>query len=135
MSAPGGPYLDDRYGRVALMHGVDLVYKVPPYEVEVQGTGPNVLTPQEAQRMAALGFDVVRLGIIWKGLEPGTAQVNDSVDMFPRLTPPIWSRSVRRRRVGRLSEAARCHHRALGPLRDLFAHRHAPGRVQRRLRR
>ena len=70
--APGGPFLADRYGRVVLMHGVDLVYKVPPFEVVVNGTGPNVLTPSEAQRMAGLGFDVVRLGIIWKGLEPGT---------------------------------------------------------------
>ena len=60
-----------------MLHGVDLVYKVPPYEVEVQGTGPNTLTPEEAQRMAALGFNVVRLGIIWKGLEPGTAPIND----------------------------------------------------------
>jgi endoglycosylceramidase len=37
----------------------------------------NVLTPQEAQTMASLGFDVVRLGIIWKGLEPGTASMDD----------------------------------------------------------
>jgi endoglycosylceramidase len=73
----GGPALIDRDGRTVLLHGVDLVYKVPPYEVEVQGTGPNVLTAPEAQRMAQLGFNVVRLGIIWKGLEPGTDPIND----------------------------------------------------------
>ena len=77
-AAPGGQFLTDRYGRVVLMHGVNLVYKVPPFEVEVQGSGPNRLTDREAQRMAALGFDVVRLGIIWKGLEPGTPGINDS---------------------------------------------------------
>ena len=77
MSAPGGPFLDDRFGRSVLLHGADLVYKVPPYEVVVQGRGPNVLTDPEAQRMATLGFDTVRLGIIWKGLEPGTAPSND----------------------------------------------------------
>jgi len=77
LTAPGGPFLDDRYGRVILMHGVNLVYKVPPYEVEVNGAGPNVLTVPEVQRMASLGFDVVRLGILWKGLEPGTAPMND----------------------------------------------------------
>jgi endoglycosylceramidase len=59
------------------MHGVDLVYKVPPYEIEVSGSGPNVLTVPEVKRMAALGFNVVRLGIIWEGLEPGTAPIND----------------------------------------------------------
>lgn len=73
----GGPELTDQDGRTVLLHGVDLVYKIPPYEVEVQGTGRNVLTPHEAQRMAQLGFDVVRLGIIWKGLEPGTDPIND----------------------------------------------------------
>src|SRR3984957_7276175 len=77
LTAPGGPFLLDRYGRTVLMHGVNLVYKVPPYEVEVQGTGPDVLTPAAAQHMAALGFDVVRLGIIWKGLEPGTGSINN----------------------------------------------------------
>ena len=73
----GGPALIDRDGRTVLLHGVDLVYKVPPYEVEVQGTGRNVLDAPEAQRMAQLGFNVVRLGIIWKGLEPGTDPIND----------------------------------------------------------
>ncbi len=77
LAAPGGQFLTDRYGRTVIMHGVNLVYKVPPFEVEVQGSGPNVLTVPEVQRMASLGFDVVRLGIIWKGLEPGTSQIND----------------------------------------------------------
>ncbi|HUI04112.1 MAG TPA: cellulase family glycosylhydrolase [Acidimicrobiales bacterium] len=77
LRAPGGPFLEDRYGRAALVHGVDLVYKVPPYEVEVTGSGPNVLTADEARQMAALGFDVVRLGVIWKGLEPGRVGIDD----------------------------------------------------------
>ncbi len=77
LRAPGGPQLVDHDGRTVLLHGVDLVYKIPPYEVEVNGTGRNVLTPAEAQRMAQLGFDVVRLGVVWKGLEPGTDPIND----------------------------------------------------------
>ena len=36
--------------------------------------------------MASLGFDVVRLGIIWKGLEPGTAPINDPSDLHARET-------------------------------------------------
>ena len=77
LRAPGGPWLVDQEGRTVLLHGVDLVYKVPPYEVEVTGSGRNVLTPAEAQRMARLGFTVVRLGIVWKGLEPGSDPIND----------------------------------------------------------
>ncbi len=88
LHAPGGPFLEDRYGRVVLMHGVDLVYKVPPFEVEVNGAGPNVLTGPEVQRMAALGFDVVRLGIIWNGLEPGTAAINDPAICTPGTPRP-----------------------------------------------
>ena len=83
LRAPGGPFFVDQEGRTVLLHGVNLVYKVPPYEVEVTGTGPNVLTPAEAQRIAGLGFDVVRLGIIWKGLEPGTASPNDPAICAP----------------------------------------------------
>jgi endoglycosylceramidase len=83
LQAPGGPWLLDRTGRTVLLHGVDLVYKVPPYEVEVSGTGRSVLTRPEAQRMAQLGFTVVRLGIIWKGLEPGTDPMNDSAICTP----------------------------------------------------
>ncbi len=77
LRAPGGPWLVDQEGRTVLLHGIDLVYKVPPYEVEVTGSGRNVLTPAEAQRMARLGFTVVRLGIVWKGLEPGSDPIND----------------------------------------------------------
>jgi endoglycosylceramidase len=73
----GGPELTDQDRRTVLLHGVDLVYKIPPYEVEVQGSGRNVLTPHGAQRMAKLGFNVVRLGVVWKGLEPGTDPIND----------------------------------------------------------
>ena len=83
LSSPGGAFLEDRYGRAVLMHGVDLVYKVPPFEVTVGGTGPNVLTLPAVQRMASLGFDVVRLGIIWKGLEPGTAPLDDRAICAP----------------------------------------------------
>jgi endoglycosylceramidase len=81
--APGGPFLADREGRTVLLHGVNLVDKVPPYEVEVTGSGPTVLTKAEAQRIAALGFDVVRLGVIWKGLEPGTDPSGDSTICRP----------------------------------------------------
>jgi endoglycosylceramidase len=83
LRAPGGPFLVDQEGRTVLLHGVNLVDKLPPYEVETTGTGPTVLTPAEAQRMAGLGFDVVRLGVIWKGLEPGTDPSNDPSTCAP----------------------------------------------------
>ena len=65
------------------MHGVDLMYKLPPYEIVTSGTGTNVLTNAEAASIASDGFDVVRLGIFWKGLEPGTAPMNDPAICTP----------------------------------------------------
>lgn len=75
--APGGPYLYDRAGRVVFFHGVDAVYKYPPFEVYPAPGKPWNLSAGDASLMARLGFNVVRLGMTWKGLEPGTAPAND----------------------------------------------------------
>ncbi|MHB8572743.1 MAG: cellulase family glycosylhydrolase [Candidatus Dormibacteria bacterium] len=72
-SAAGGGFFVDPLGRTVLLRGVNAVYKLPPYRFTVDPGQPNSLTDADAQQMVALGFDVVRLGIIWKGLEPGTA--------------------------------------------------------------
>jgi endoglycosylceramidase len=77
LAAPGGPFLYDSHGRVVFLHGVDVVYKHPPYEVYPDPGKPWNFGPADASLMARLGFDVVRLGIMWAGLEPGTAPAND----------------------------------------------------------
>ncbi len=77
LSAPGGPYLEDAFGRVVFLHGVNAVYKRPPFELEVTPGEPFSFTAADASLIARLGFDVVRLGISWAGLEPGTAPAND----------------------------------------------------------
>ncbi|HMK63541.1 MAG TPA: cellulase family glycosylhydrolase [Acidimicrobiales bacterium] len=77
LSSPGGPFLYDSHGRVVLLHGVNAVYKLPPYELYPDQGKPWNLGPQDASLMAQLGFNVVRLGMTWKGLEPGTAPAND----------------------------------------------------------
>ncbi len=77
ISAPGGPYLYDNQGRVVFFHGVNVVYKHAPYEVYPDPGKPWNFTAADASLMARLGFNVVRLGVIWAGLEPGTAPAND----------------------------------------------------------
>jgi endoglycosylceramidase len=92
--APGGPYLTDAQGRRLELHGVNLVAKcgggavakpVPGSPCVGPAQGPRlafVLSPgaadpgrrftaADARTLAGLGFNVVRLGIIWEGLEPG----------------------------------------------------------------
>ena len=77
ISAPGGPYLYDSQGRVVFFHGVNAVYKYAPYELYPDPKKPWNFSTADASLMARLGFNVVRLGMTWSGLEPGTAPAND----------------------------------------------------------
>jgi endoglycosylceramidase len=76
-SAPGGPYLYDHQGRIVFFHGVNAVYKHPPYELFPAPGQPWNFSAADASLMARLGLNVVRLGMTWSGLEPGTARAND----------------------------------------------------------
>ena len=77
ITAPGGPYLYDSRGRIVFFHGVDAVYKYAPYELYPDPKKPWNFSVADASLMARLGFNVVRLGMTWSGLEPGTAPAND----------------------------------------------------------
>jgi endoglycosylceramidase len=83
LSAPGGPFLHDGNGRVVILHGVDAVYKYPPFELYPDPGQPWNLSSSDASLMQQLGFDVVRLGISWQGLEPGTVGANDPAICSP----------------------------------------------------
>jgi endoglycosylceramidase len=92
--APGGPFLRDQYGRSLELEGADLVGKcgggaVPQRAAGTPCVGPAsgsapayILSPSasdpgrrftaaDARSLAQLGFSVVRLGVVWEGLEPG----------------------------------------------------------------
>ncbi|MHB1711077.1 MAG: cellulase family glycosylhydrolase [Acidimicrobiales bacterium] len=72
----GGPFLRDAYGRAVILHGVDAVYKRAPYELYAAPGKAWNFTAADAKAIAGLGFDVVRLGIVWQGIEPGTLRAN-----------------------------------------------------------
>lgn len=76
ISAPGDPggFLQDGFGRDVIMHGVNAVYKTYPFDFTATPGQPNSLTATDAAEMASLGFDIVRLGIVWEGLEPGSVE-------------------------------------------------------------
>ncbi len=77
INSNGGPFLTDRKGRAIFFHGVNVVYKYPPYEAYPDPGHPWDFNAHDASLLARLGFNVVRLGITWSGLEPGTAPAND----------------------------------------------------------
>jgi endoglycosylceramidase len=108
VKAPGGPFLTDASGRRLQLHGVNLVAKCGggAHATTAVGTpcvgperGPQpafVLTPtandpgrrltaSDARTLARLGLNVVRLGIIWEGLEPGPKGVGPN---DPRYCAP-----------------------------------------------
>ncbi|ORW15458.1 endoglycoceramidase, partial [Mycolicibacter nonchromogenicus] len=74
-------------GQVVLLRGLNQVYKIPPYEPSAGG-----FSEEDAAFLAANGFNSVRLGIIWAGVEPEPgvidyaylASIKETVEMLGR---------------------------------------------------
>ncbi len=70
-AAPKGPlshegrWITDKKGRVVILHGWNMVYKVGSYRPEDTGFGPN-----DMRFLKRHGFNTIRLGIIQNGVEP-----------------------------------------------------------------
>ena len=60
-----GRWITDARGRVVVLHGWNMVYKVDSYRPADAGFGRD-----DARFLARHGFNTVRLGVIYKGLEP-----------------------------------------------------------------
>ena len=77
-SPPGhaGRWITDSSGRVLVLHGLNMVYKRPPYLPSAAGFGYD-----DAAFLARNGFDVVRLGVIYAAVEPSPGR--DSTQMRP----------------------------------------------------
>jgi endoglycosylceramidase len=60
-----GRWITDAHGRVVLIHAVNMVYKRPPYYPKAIGFGKD-----DAQFLHRHGFNGVRLGVIYAGVEP-----------------------------------------------------------------
>lgn len=68
-----GTWYTDGDGRAFLTAGVNMVYKHDPYTPEAAG-----FDEADAQWLADNGFDSVRLGIIWKAVEPEPGVYDDA---------------------------------------------------------
>jgi endoglycosylceramidase len=60
-----GRWITDASGRVLIVHGINQVYKVPPYVPSTSGFDAD-----DAAFLANNGFNAVRLGVIWAAVEP-----------------------------------------------------------------
>ena len=60
----------DAEGRQVIMHGVNVVYKMPPYIPEDTGFDPELsLSDKDIADLKNWGFNLVRLGVMWEGVE------------------------------------------------------------------
>jgi endoglycosylceramidase len=60
-----GRWITDARGRAVILHGINMVYKRPPYQPSATGFGAD-----DARFLARHGFNNVRLGLIYAGVEP-----------------------------------------------------------------
>src|SRR5437588_12068310 len=60
-----GRWITDATGRVVIVHGTNMVYKLPPYYPSAVGFGSD-----DAAFLQRIGFNAVRVGVIWKAVEP-----------------------------------------------------------------
>jgi endoglycosylceramidase len=68
-----GRWMTDTDGRVVVLHGLNQVYKVPPYEPSADGFGDD-----DAAFLAANGFNAMRVGVIWAAVEPQPLSYDDN---------------------------------------------------------
>jgi len=68
-----GRWITDAGGRVVVMHGANLVYKVAPF---YPAAGP--FGPSDAAFLRSLGFTAVRVGVLWEALEPRPGFYDDA---------------------------------------------------------
>ena len=68
-----GRWLVDEAGRVVILQGVNMVYKRPPYHPSAIG-----FDERDAQFLAENGFNTVRLGMIYAGVEPEPGEYDNA---------------------------------------------------------
>lgn len=68
-----GRWITDASGRVVVMHGANLVYKVAPF---YPAAGP--FGASDAAFLRSLGFTAVRVGVLWEALEPQPGVYDDA---------------------------------------------------------
>jgi endoglycosylceramidase len=75
LRSDGTKLLDGR-GREVVLHGTNVVYKVPPYHPNDAHGLESSFRAADARLMRRWGFNTVRLGVTWAGLAPERGEVN-----------------------------------------------------------
>lgn len=91
---PDGRWLVDPEGRKVLLHGVNVVYKLPPYAPSV--TEADGFTQADADLLEDLGFNAVRLGSLFVGVSPNAPAEIDTgyLDRIGGIVDMLWERGI-----------------------------------------
>ncbi len=82
-----GRWFTDEQGRVVVIHGTNMINKLPPYYPAALGFGDKDLG-----FLAKNGFNGIRLGFIWAGVEPQPGQYDDAyIDRMAALAAQVES--------------------------------------------
>jgi endoglycosylceramidase len=68
-----GRWITDAQGRVTVLHGLNMVNKRPPYAPDATGFGED-----DAAFLASEGYNTVRVGVIYKAVEPQPGVYDDA---------------------------------------------------------
>ena len=64
-------FILDNEGRYSVFHGANVIVKLPPYLPDLDKFDPmnSLNTEYDLKTMKKLGFNMVRLGVIWEAVE------------------------------------------------------------------
>jgi len=85
-----GRWLTDASGRVVILHGLNMIYKRRPYAPDAVGFDDD-----DAAFLAREGFDTVRLGVIYAGVEPRPGAYDDAyLDRIERTVATLGRHGI-----------------------------------------
>jgi endoglycosylceramidase len=69
----------DKKGQERIFHGTNVVYKGFPYHPDIEGFDPKLsFSEKDVKILYDLGFNIIRLGVMWPGVEPIKDQYNQT---------------------------------------------------------
>merc|ERR1719201_2363786 len=67
----------DSVGRQRIFHGSNVVYKTTPFiPITTKFDARYSFSAEDADLMASMGYNTIRLGVLWAGLEPTRGEYN-----------------------------------------------------------
>lgn len=86
---PNSQHFVDEYGRVRIFHGVNVVYKLPPFLPNLTHFDPqNSLTDDDLANLQKWGFNVIRFYTAWVGVNPKSENEVDQ-DYLSQLSTAV----------------------------------------------